>query len=221
MWPALLWKVSAETFGRFVKPSTLSRKLFKEGVEEMIADYGWVEKFRNKNETAPLKVISVTENTTNTMEDKGRDPDVEKDSPLDEDDEFEFSFNYNDIESAKRKPGQLMCFAKRVKRDASVCKEPVEALYCGMKREVRVFDERRPGRHSTSHMAKGKSGQSGIISCPAVSEVLPVYAAGCYDRKVGLHSEQRDRLCVNVDNILIYGYFKTTLGLAQSHLHPA
>ena len=87
----------------------------------MIADYGWVEKFRNKNETAPLKVISVTENTTNTMEDKGRDPDVEKDSPLDEDDEFEFSFNYNDIESAKRKPGRLMCSAKRVKRDASVC----------------------------------------------------------------------------------------------------
>ena len=113
-----------------------------------------------------------------------------------------------------------MCSAKRVKRDISVCKEPVEALYFGMKREVRVFDERRPGRHSTSHMAKGKSGQSGNISCPAVSEVLSMYAAGCYDRKVGLHSEQRDRLCVNVDNILIYGYFKTTLGLNHISIQP-
>ena len=45
-------------------------------------------------------------------------------------------------------------------------------------------------------MAKGKSGQSGIISCLAVSEVLPVYAAVCYDRTVGLYSEQEDRLCV-------------------------
>lgn len=69
-------------------------------------------------------------------------------------------------------------------------------LYCGLKGEVRVFDVSRPGRHSTSHMAKGKSGQSGIISCLAVSEVLPVYAAGCYDRTVGLYSVQGDRLCV-------------------------
>ena len=46
-------------------------------------------------------------------------------------------------------------------------------------------------------MAKGKSGHSGIISCLAVSEVLPVYAAVCYDRTVGLYSEQWDRFSVH------------------------
>ena len=48
-------------------------------------------------------------------------------------------------------------------------------------------------------MAKGKSGQSGIISCLAVSEVFAcvVYAAGCFDRAVGLYSEQGDRFSVN------------------------
>ena len=66
---------------------------------------------------------------------------VENDSPLDEDDEFEFSFNYNDIESAKRKPGQLMCSAKRVKRGASVSKEPVEALEEGFcEKQVGIED---------------------------------------------------------------------------------
>ena len=68
------------------------------------------------------------------------------------------------------------------------------SLLCGLKGEVRVFDVNRPGRFSTSHITK--SGQSGIISCLAVSEVLPVYAAGCYDRTVGLYSSQGDRLCV-------------------------
>jgi len=67
-------------------------------------------------------------------------------------------------------------------------------LYCGIKGEVRVFDVNRPGRFSTVHLTK--SGQRGIISCLAVSEVLPVYAAGCYDKTVGLYSTQGDRLCV-------------------------
>ena len=49
-------------------------------------------------------------------------------------------------------------------------------------------------------MAKGKSGQSGIISCLAVSEVFAcvVYAAaGCFDMTVGLYSEQGDRFSVH------------------------
>lgn len=69
-------------------------------------------------------------------------------------------------------------------------------LYCGLKGEVRVFDVSRPGRVSTCHVTRGKKGQNGIVSCLAVSDVLPVYAAGCYDRTVGLYSEQGDRLCV-------------------------
>jgi len=70
------------------------------------------------------------------------------------------------------------------------------SLYCGLKGEVRVFDVNRPGRFSRTHITKSDRGQSGIISCLAVSEVLPVYAAGCYDRTVGLYSSQGDRLCV-------------------------
>lgn len=69
-------------------------------------------------------------------------------------------------------------------------------LYCGLKGEVRVFDVNRPGRFSRTHVTKSDRGQSGIISSLAVSEVLPVYAAGCYDRTVGLYSSQGDRLCV-------------------------
>jgi len=68
------------------------------------------------------------------------------------------------------------------------------SLFCGLKGEVRVFDVNRPGRISTTHVTK--SGQNGIISCLAVSEILPVYAAGCYDKTVGLYSTQGDRLCV-------------------------
>jgi len=70
-------------------------------------------------------------------------------------------------------------------------------LFCGLKGEVRVFDVSRPGRCSTSHVTRGDAVQGGIISCLAVSEVVPVYAAGCYDRTVGLYSaDQGDRLCV-------------------------
>jgi len=72
-----------------------------------------------------------------------------------------------------------------------------KTLFCGLKGEVRVFDVCRPGRHSTCHVTRGEGGQCGIISCLAVSEAVPVYAAGCYDRTVGLYSaDQGARLCV-------------------------
>jgi len=71
-----------------------------------------------------------------------------------------------------------------------------KSLYCGLKGEVRVFDVARPGRESYCHVTKGRTGQNGIVSCIAVSDLLPVYAVGCYDRTVGVYSEQGTRLCV-------------------------
>ena len=72
-----------------------------------------------------------------------------------------------------------------------------EAIYCGLKSEVRVFDVRRPGRESDSHVTRDTGGgQQGIISCLATSPTIPVYAAGSYDRTVGLYTSQGERLCV-------------------------
>ena len=74
--------------------------------------------------------------------------------------------------------------------------QPVTSLYCGLVGEVRVFDVSRPGRECWSHVTKGEGGQGGIISCLATSPALPVYAAGSYDRTVGVYSKEGDRLCV-------------------------
>ena len=42
----------------------------------------------------------------------------------------------------------------------------------------------------------GPGGQGGIISCLAVCPALPVWAAGSFDRTVGVYSEEGERLCV-------------------------
>ena len=72
---------------------------------------------------------------------------------------------------------------------------PVSSLYCGLRGEVRVFDVSRPGRESWAHSTKEESGQQGIISCLDISQTLPIYAAGSFDRTVGLYSTQGERLC--------------------------
>merc|ERR1711971_256015 len=70
----------------------------------------------------------------------------------------------------------------------------------GLKGEIRMFDIRRPGRESVSHVTRVKhevsGGQTGIVSCLAVSPSIPVLAAGNYDRTVGLYTMEGERLCV-------------------------
>ena len=62
-----------------------------------------------------------------------------------------------------------------------------ETIVCGLKGEIRMFDIRRPGRESVSHVTRVKhevsGGQTGIVSCLAVSPSIPVLAAGNYDRQ--------------------------------------
>ena len=77
--------------------------------------------------------------------------------------------------------------------------EESDTIVCGLKGEIRMFDVRRPGRESVSHVTRVKheaSGQAGIMSCLAVSPSLPVLAAGNYDRTVGLYTLEGERLCV-------------------------
>ena len=72
---------------------------------------------------------------------------------------------------------------------------PATSLYCGLVGEVRVFDVTRPGRECWSHTTRGEGGQHGIISCLDTSQTIPIYAAGSFDRTVGLYSSQGERLC--------------------------
>ena len=77
--------------------------------------------------------------------------------------------------------------------------EESESIICGLKGEIRMFDMRRPGRESVSHVTRVKGeagGQAGIVSCVAVSPSIPVLAAGNYDRSVGLYTLEGERLCV-------------------------
>ena len=59
----------------------------------------------------------------------------------------------------------------------------------------------RPGRSSICHTTKGESEQNGIVSCQTVSAVLPLYAAGCYDRTVEFCSAWRVMLCVLIGQL--------------------
>ncbi|EFO17798.1 hypothetical protein LOAG_10699 [Loa loa] len=65
-------------------------------------------------------------------------------------------------------------------------------LYAGYKSCIRKFDMDRPG-HQVSELTtwnKESKGQRGIISCIAVSPILPTnYAAGSYGRTVGFYSD--------------------------------
>ena len=59
-----------------------------------------------------------------------------------------------------------------------------------------MFNVNRPGRSSICHTTMGESERNGIVSCQAVSAVLPLYAAGCYDRTVEFYGALRVMLCV-------------------------
>ncbi|KAL3989361.1 WD domain G-beta repeat family protein [Acanthocheilonema viteae] len=65
-------------------------------------------------------------------------------------------------------------------------------LYAGYKSSIRKFDMNRPG-HQVSELTtwnKELKGQKGIISCIAVSPILPTnYAAGSYGKTVGFYSD--------------------------------
>ncbi|EJW85044.1 hypothetical protein WUBG_04048 [Wuchereria bancrofti] len=65
-------------------------------------------------------------------------------------------------------------------------------LYAGYKSSIRKFDMNRPG-HQVSELItwnKESKGQKGIISCIAISPILPTnYAAGSYDKTVGFYSD--------------------------------
>jgi len=69
-------------------------------------------------------------------------------------------------------------------------------LYLGLKGEIRVFDINRPSDEFDCIKSKSDNGQSGIISCLSVSPATQLFAAGSYDRTVGLYSVLGDRLCV-------------------------
>ncbi|CAG9530302.1 unnamed protein product [Cercopithifilaria johnstoni] len=65
-------------------------------------------------------------------------------------------------------------------------------LYAGYKSSIRKFDMNRPG-HQISELTtwnKESKGQKGIISCIAVSPILPTnYAAGSYGKTIGFYSD--------------------------------
>merc|ERR1712243_273027 len=68
-------------------------------------------------------------------------------------------------------------------------------LYLGLKGEIRVFDINRPSDELDCIKSKSDNGQSGIISCLSVSPTTQLFAAGSYDRTVGLYSVLGERLC--------------------------
>jgi len=69
-------------------------------------------------------------------------------------------------------------------------------FYLGLKGEIRVFDINRPSDEFDCIKTKVDNGQNGIISCLSLSETSQLFAAGSYDRTVGLYSVQGERLCV-------------------------
>ena len=65
-------------------------------------------------------------------------------------------------------------------------------IYCGFERAVRIFHTARPGRdcetRATAKTRGSKEGQKGLISCLAANRDGTIYAAGSYDRTIGLYS---------------------------------
>ncbi|XP_065829238.1 telomerase Cajal body protein 1-like [Oscarella lobularis] len=61
-------------------------------------------------------------------------------------------------------------------------------VYAGYRGEIRIFDVARPGRASKHQNTKGV--QRGIISCFGFpTDFRDLYAAGSYDRSIGLYSD--------------------------------
>ncbi|XP_069689701.1 telomerase Cajal body protein 1 isoform X5 [Periplaneta americana] len=74
-----------------------------------------------------------------------------------------------------------------------------EKLYCGFKNVVRIFDTNLPGRQCETRKLKQahlpSQRQTGIISCISVNPAMPtIYAAGSYDRSLGVYSEPNGTL---------------------------
>ncbi|XP_067668654.1 telomerase Cajal body protein 1-like [Haliotis asinina] len=71
-------------------------------------------------------------------------------------------------------------------------------LYTGFNKMIRVFDTARPGRDFHSRPTYVKQGQSGIISCIAMSPTEQgLYAAGSYSRSIALYHEPKgDMACM-------------------------
>jgi WD40 repeat protein len=83
-----------------------------------------------------------------------------------------------------------------------------DKIYCGMKDFIRVFDTLRPGSsydevacvERVLHKKRNKTvtklvGQTGIISCLAFNKQnIGMYAAGSYDKTVGIYDEDSNQL---------------------------
>ncbi|XP_002739867.1 telomerase Cajal body protein 1-like [Saccoglossus kowalevskii] len=69
-------------------------------------------------------------------------------------------------------------------------------VYCGFNKMIRVFTTERPGRDCETRPTHAKKmGQSGIISCIALSpQERDIYAAGSYSKSVGVYTEPRGEL---------------------------
>ncbi|KAF9165574.1 Telomerase Cajal body protein 1 [Actinomortierella ambigua] len=72
-------------------------------------------------------------------------------------------------------------------------------IYCGLNNMIEIFDTTRPGRDSTKRPTtptrKSKKGQKGVISCLTFSpDGSGLYAAGSYQRSIGLYDSKTDRL---------------------------
>jgi WD40 repeat protein len=83
-----------------------------------------------------------------------------------------------------------------------------DRIYCGVKDGIKIFDTLQPGRNprqvacvekvmqkSGSKMKSKLFGQTGLISCLAFnSQYMGMYAAGSYDKTVGLYDEDQENL---------------------------
>ncbi|CAM1303054.1 WRAP53 (predicted) [Pycnogonum litorale] len=69
-------------------------------------------------------------------------------------------------------------------------------LYCGFNKMIRIFDVAIPGRDFEQRpTVVKKQGQSGIVSCLAVSPAdEQIYAAGSYSRSIGIYTEPKGKL---------------------------
>ncbi|XP_069689698.1 telomerase Cajal body protein 1 isoform X2 [Periplaneta americana] len=94
----------------------------------------------------------------------------------------------------------LSCSVDEVEGAYSLAFDPSgEKLYCGFKNVVRIFDTNLPGRQCETRKLKQahlpSQRQTGIISCISVNPAMPtIYAAGSYDRSLGVYSEPNGTL---------------------------
>eukprot|EP01135_Chromosphaera_perkinsii_P007730 Nk52_evm19s967 gene=Nk52_evmTU19s967 len=101
--------------------------------------------------------------------------------------------------------GTPIRFASSEERELGGEEEVFSGLWCdklfsGYENCVRIFDISRPGRECTQTFTTVKCnkqwsfGQRGIISCFAMSPTESIFAAGCYDRTVGIYDVRTNAL---------------------------